>query len=512
MPRPCWNVEAREGGRASSLLLLILVPWLLTACESAPTAHDQQPESPQEIATGTGSLSPSSLNWWTSFNDPVLNEVVERALSSNLHLEQAASRVLQARARARIARSFKAPIVSPSLGASESEGPTNADLGAQLDELGFGGELVESLGFALPDRLQLQNFGLNAEFAYEIDFWGRVSKDALASDALRSAVESDMRSAQIAVLSETIATYLEILELSRIAQLTHEMIDLHEHQLAWAQARYEQGVSDALSFYTVKRDAVHTRARLPGIEAALSNANARLWVLLGGYSEHLAEVLTSAQSPMLSPQPDWLPVPQGVPADLLTQRPDVSAARERMHAAGFSLGARRAELLPSLSLSGVIGLRGTAAEDWFDPDQWFQNIGLNLFAPALQGGRLRANVELAESRWQEATATYKQSVVQAVNEVQDAFAKLHARQGHYGLSIERLNEAEAEMVLQDARYASGIADFGEFISARHLLLTAKHAQAASAKDLALARLGLHRALGGTWAATPASLAVANLSE
>ena len=159
----------------------------------------------------TGSYQP--LEWWKAFADPVLDQIVEAVLAANFDLEQAVVRVDQARARARIANATMLPLVQPVAGISDFEIPTNAGIAAQLDELGLGSELTRNFGITLPDRLGLTMYNFGAEFAYELDFWVRNRNDARAADAARLASESDYLMVRIGVLSETVRTYLEIVDL-----------------------------------------------------------------------------------------------------------------------------------------------------------------------------------------------------------------------------------------------------------------------------------------------------------
>ncbi|MCY4295737.1 MAG: efflux transporter outer membrane subunit [Gammaproteobacteria bacterium] len=452
---------------------------------------------PERFAASGGAGRPQPLAWWESFADPVLNQVVEVALDSNLDLAQAVARVDQARARARIANALAYPLLNPIAGADDFDIPTDAGIGAQLDELGLGSDLTEAFGITLPERLGLTTYTLGAEFAYEVDFWGRNRNTRLAAGARRLASESDYVAASISVLAETIRTYLELVDLRRQRELGVENIALLEEREALAQSRYESGLIEAQELYATRRALRDARAGLPQLEAGLAEAGARLWILLGGFRGDIAASLPAELA--IAGEP----VPAGIPADLLIQRPDVAAARQRMEAARFALGARRAELLPSLSLTGSIGLRATDAGDWFDPDQWFRNLSANLLGPAIQGSRLRDNVELAEAQLNEAAAAYGGAVLTAVNEVEAALSGLEAGRRRHEVLVSFLEEARAEAALRDERYSAGIGSYGDALRAAQVRVGAEAALAAAERDLGLARLALHRALGGAWIAEDA---------
>ena len=476
-------------------LSVALVGWLVAACSLAPPAP--LPEAALDHAPGVAETGAQRrrepLAWWKSFADPVLDQVVETALASSFDLAQAVARVDQARARARMAVGARFPTVQASLGASRFDAPTNAGLGAQLDELGLGADVTEAFGFTLPDRLDLTTYSLGADFAYEADFWGRHRNAALAAGAEHLASEADFQAARMGVLAETVATYLEIVDLRCQRRLAGEMAATFKEQASLAATGYERGLGDIRDLYAARRSLADAQAELPRMTARLADAEGRLWILLGGrradLESLLPDVLESAASPAM---------PADVPANLLTQRPDVSAARQRVEAARFAVGAHRAALLPSLSLSGSIGLQATESGEWFDPDQWFENLSANLLLPVFQGGRLRGGVALAEARLAEAWAAFGRSVVTAVNEVASALAGLESNGRRVTLLTTVWEASGAEAALQERRYLAGVADYRSYLDARQLQIIAAAALAAGKRDLGYARLGLHRALGGAW--------------
>ena len=448
----------------------------------------------EEFAGSTVAGRYEPLEWWKSFDDPVLDRIVEAVLDSNFDLAVAVARVNQARARARIANASAFPLVRPSLGGNDLETPTNAGIGAQLEELGLDDEAYAAFGVVLPDRLGLTTYSLGGNFAYEVDFWGRDRNAAHAAGAERLASESDFRAARIGVLAETVGTYLEIADLRHQRRLAGESVGILQELQQLTSTRYDRGLVGAGDLYAARRNLRAAEAELPQLEAGLAHAEGRLWILLGGYRDDLSDILPDT----LSPSAALKAVPAGVPADLLVQRPDVSAARRRMDASRYLVGARRAELMPSLSLVGTIGVQSTDANEWFDPDQWFRNLTLNLVGPAFQGARLRGSVALAEARLDEAAAAYGRAVVTAVNEVEAALAGWEASHRRHALLAALAQEAGIEAVLHEHRYVSGVGGYANFLAASQTLVSAGSALAAAERNLGFARLALHRALGGAW--------------
>ena len=487
--------------RAPGLLLPLFACCLISACALKMNLVDMAPEAEETVsalpdeydgAEVAGAYEP--MEWWKAFADPVLDRIIDAALDSNFDLAEAVARVEQARARERIVKAPAFPLLQPSADITDTDIPTNAGIAAQLDEVGLGEDVYSDFGIELPKRLGLTTYTLGVDFSYELDFWGRNRNDALAAGAERLAQEADYLTARMGVLAETVRTYLEIVDLRRQRKLAGENVEIFRQRESLAEFRYDRGRIDTLALYAARQNLRNAEAELPQVEALLADAEGRLWVLLGGHRSDLEEMLPDSLAPATALEP----VPAGIPADLLAQRPDVSAARQRVEAARYTVGARRADMFPSLSLYGSIGLQSTEGGEWFDPDQWFRNLSFNLLGPVFQGSRLRSNVDLAEARLDEAAAAYGRSVVTAVKEVEAALARLEAGRRRHTLLASLADEARAENALQEQRYVSGVGEYEAFLSAAQNLLGAQSGLAAAERDLGYARLALHRALGGAW--------------
>ena len=488
----------RAGGHGPAWcgLLAIAVVLHSAACSFAPAPSVPEPvaEVPASFAGGTLPGDYQVREWWTAFDDPVLNAVVDSALAANFDLAEAVARVQQARAQAGIARAGLFPSVQASASVTDQNTPANAGFGEQFRKLagGDGGELPGGIEF--PDRLEFTTYSLGADFAWELDFWGRARNDAHAAGALYLATEADYHAARIGVLATTITTYFEIVALRRQTALARELVEVLQEREDLANTRYERGLITSLELYQVRQDSRNTQAGLPQLETGLNDAEGRLAVLLGGYRSRMDAIVPHSLAPATLADP----VVAGVPADLLFQRPDVRAAGLRLEAARFTIGARRAELLPSLSVSGTIGVQSSEADGLFKVDQWFRNLLGNLTAPIFQGGRIRSNIALAHAQFNQLAAAYGRAVVTAVYEVEAALAALSNESRRHAFLTSQHEEAQASVALQSERYESGIGGYTDYLDALRTLLNVESTLAAAGRDLALARLAVHRALGGDW--------------
>lgn len=477
------------------------VPAPAAALPAAFEAGDAGAEpAPAELAA-RAPLAHVPLEWWTAFRDPVLDAVVDTALASNFDLAAAVARVRQARAQAGVARAALLPAVQLSAGASDQNAPANTGLGSRIRALALSRTGGDSASAPVLDRFAFSTWSVGVDFSYEIDFWGRARNDARAAGSDHLATEADFETARIGVLAETITAYFEIAALRRQTALARETSELLAEREALAETRYDRGLATSLEVYQLRRDRRAAQAALPALETALAVSEGRLAVLLGRYRKDLAAVFPDSGAPALpGAAAPPLPVHAGTPAQLLQQRPDVAAAYRRLEAARYRVGARRAELLPSLSLSGSLGVQSADAGGLFDVDQWFRNLLANLTAPLLQGGRLRSNVALAQARFEEAAAAYGRAVVTAVHEAESALTALRNEQRRHDFLAAQRVEAQASADLQADRYASGVGGYAGWLDAHRTLLGVESELAGAGRDLALARLAVHRALGGAWTA------------
>ena len=495
--RAAHRVRRAAGhGPAWRGLLAIAVVLHPAACSFAPAPSVPEPvaEVPASFAGGALPGDYQVREWWTAFDDPVLNAVVDSALAANFDLAEAVARVQQARAQAGIARAGLFPSVQAGASATDQNTPANAGFGEQFRKLagGDGGELPGGIEF--PDRLEFTTYSLGADFAWELDFWGRARNDAHAAGARYLATEADYHAARIGVLATTITTYFEIVALRRQTALARELVEVLQEREDLAGTRYERGLITSLELYQVRQDSRNTQAGLPQLETGLNDAEGRLAVLLGGYRSRMDAIVPESLAPATLADP----VVAGVPADLLFQRPDVRAAGLRLEAARFTIGARRAELLPSLSVSGTIGVQSSEADGLFKVDQWFRNLLGNLTAPIFQGGRIRSNIALAHAQFNQLAAAYGRAVVTAVYEVEASLAALANESRRHAFLTSQHEEAQASVALQSERYESGIGGYTDYLDALRTLLNVESTLAAAGRDLALARLAVHRALGGDW--------------
>jgi len=494
--------RATERGR---ICVLVAALAGVGACSLAPDpAPPPQVDRVPEAFVGAEVVGPADgLRWWTSFADPSLNSLVDTVLAANLDIVGAYARVREAQALARVSRAALFPGVEATGSASEQRSPANSGFGQQFAQL-LGGAAGDSTGDPGGDedaavrRFETTTYSLSVGLSYEVDFWGRASNDAQAAARDFLATEADMELVRLGVLAETVTAYFQIVDLRERIALTTATIDVLREREALSRDRYDRGLVGSFELYQVRADLRNAESTLPDLRTQLADARARLSVLAGRYSTEF----TSALDGRMEPVTVLDPVPVGLPADLLGQRPDVRAAQERYEAARLRVGARKAELLPRLTLSGSVGLQSADANGLFNLDQWFSNLAAGLTAPLFQGGRLRANVTAAEARYAQQAAALGSTVLAAVEEVETSLVRY--REGRVRLQAleAQLEEAQSSVSLQANRYRSGVSGYPDYLDALRNELGVQSILSLARQQVALALLGVHRALGGGWIEEP----------
>jgi len=493
------KLEVR-GTRSSLAALAVSIG--LASCSFAPEPRtptvvvDLPAEYPAEVADSTGAAAAETnqeirqpVRWWTVYNDPVLEALVDTALAANLDLREAVARVEEVRQRYRIARADLFPSLGVSADASYQDAPTNAGFAG---EIGGGGEEGEPSLF--PDRFKYDTYTAALGFSYEIDFWGRFRNNTKAAVSDFLASEGDYQTARLAVISATISTYLEVVELRRSVDLTTLSVDILEERSQRTNERYFRGLVTTFELYTIQALFRNTQASLPVLESALEEAKGRLAVLLGQYAGSLDVILAGDTAPDIVLDP----VPADLTAALLEERPDVWAAWQRMEAARYRIGARKGDMYPAIRLDATVGLQSGDISSLFRPDQYFLNLVGGLTQPLFQGGRLKANLGVAEAQFQAQAANYVRTVLTAYKEVQVSLVNLDKQAERYEFLRRQQISAQGSVDFQSRSFQRGVGDYLAYLDAKQNLAGTETNLAAAERSLAEARLAVHRSLGGAW--------------
>ena len=441
---------------------------LLAAGCASP--HAQTPEAsrvapPPAWRTALPGAAAVDADWWNAFGDPVLANLVARALRENDDIAIAATRVEEARGQLRLARAQ----LSPELGA----GASGAE-GRQLSGLG-----VPYTALAGQPQLTI---------SYDLDLFGRLRSASAASRAQALASEASRDTIRLAVASSLASGYVTLRALDERLDVARETLAARAEGLRIARRRAETGYTSALELHQAESEYKAAEQLVPQAELAVSRQENALSLLLGAASGPIprGKTLDALRPP---------PVPDGLPADLLRRRPDLYQAEQNLVAADRSLDSARAALLPDVALTGSAGLLLSTA--LANPIGVF-SLGGSILAPIFDAGRRRAGVDVATARRDQAAFTYRRSALQAFREVNDSLAGvLRSREQAVALAGQR-DALAAALSNASKRYRAGYSSYLEQLDAQRGLLSAQLALIQARADALNANVTLVQAFGGGW--------------
>lgn len=497
----------------------------LAGCTVGPTYHRPDlPASPgwSEKAGGQPGVTLSTVTdrtvpldrWWTQFHDPVLDDLVRRALADNLTLAQARARVRQAREQVATARAAQLPQLSGSTTAARidtqsrnlsgltSGGSGSSGAGAAGAAMGAAGSAAAS-SISTPNRLEAFQLGLMA--SWELDLFGGVRRQVEGAQAQAEAQEWSARDTQVSVVSEVANAYLQLRTAQSRGQVLRADLARQQDLFKIIGDRFRTGFVTNLDVDQQRVQLANTQSQIPQVDAQADAQAHALATLLGLTPEALYPELGQAKP--LPPVPPE--VPAGLPSDLLRRRPDIRASERQLAAASAQIGSAVAAQFPTINLTLLPSWSRIGIADMFQPASRDLISLAQGSVPLFEGGRLRAGVRQARAAYDQAFAAYKQTALQALQDVEDAIVRYQADQRRW-TALTGAHEAavRAELIARQ-QYGVGLMDYTNVLNAQGSLNQIEDQLTQTDSALALDVVALYRALGGGWddtatAASPAA--------
>lgn len=454
---------------------LLLSALSFTACTVGPDYV--KPETPQPTGymyeDPTGQSVPMEAAWWRAYDDAQLDALVATATADSPNLAAALARVDRAAAAVGIARADLFPQVD--FFTSGVRERTSGNTGNTNNSGGTRNRLSSSLGLE-----------------WEIDIWGRVRR--LSDSALAEAqAEADAFVYAQTLLQTSVAeSYFRIRVIDRSIGILERTIRGRYELMQLADLRMRSGLGDDLELAQSRTEWATAAAELEAYRRQRAVAQNALAVLVGTLPEGF----------IIQPDPDWeifLPrSPTVIPSELLERRPDISEAEQLVKAASERIGARTAEYFPSIRINGDVGFAASDASNWFTRSSLFGSFGPAIELPLLTGDRTKSRVEQAKADFRELTALYKQQVLDAFRQVEDALAGLQflSREiDRQGIAARAANNAA---VLARQRFDSGLVSYLEVVDTERIALTTNLRLSQLEGEILTSQLALIRSLGGGW--------------
>jgi multidrug efflux system outer membrane protein len=443
----------------------------LAGCASLAPPNTALPTTTQAVwhNAAPAERAPTDLAaWWQRFGDADLAALVERALGAHTSVRSAQAALTQSRALARAAAANLLPNVTLGGSAQRSDSGTSS---------------------------ASNRFSTAIDASWEPDFGGGIgaSRDAADADALAAAYT--LADAQVSLAAEVALTYLEWRSAQARQATAARNLALQEDSLQIARWRQQAGLVSTLDVEQAEGAAAQTRAQLPALARAASQAMHRLAVLTGRAPGDATQSLPTTAAAVPLPADD---LALAFPADTLRQRPDVRVAETRVLAARSRLAATDAERLPSLRLGGSIGVAALTLGGLASGAALAQSLVAAVSLPIFDGGALRARVDAQAAGWEQARIAYEAAVLAALQEVEDSLVALRADRERATHLQRAANAARAAEALARQQYEAGLADFRAVLDAQRTLLAAEDNLQTLRATLAADHVRLYKALGGGW--------------
>lgn len=457
--------------------LLVPAAFALASCKLGPDFR--RPDLSGGVKWKEGSTTPATRlpdDWWRLFNDSELNRLVSRALAANNDLAAAQARLNTSRALVGLdrARLFPTLDLAGSAGISRASRSSAGNLppGASVD-------------------LESQNYRSSFDLAYDPDLWGRNKRLIEASSAAAAASEALLDSQRLGIAAEVARQYFLLRGLDAQEMVLNDTVKSRRDALEIQKSKADAGLIDGLS---------SSRATT---EVELANSDLGSVQRQRGSAEHALAVLCGARPSdfSVSSRPPNATLPNiraGLPAAVLNRRPDVRAAEQELRAANARIGVAEAAFYPNFSLSAGGGFQSVEAKDFLNWENRILSLGAGVAAPIIDGGTNKANYQAARSRYDEALATYRQTLLIALREVEDALIDLKGLAKSRASLEAALTSSRDTRGLSQERFDKGLTSYLDVVDADRTVLQTRLALSQIEAQQRITLAALAKALGGGW--------------
>lgn len=440
-------------------------------------------------ARGTSTRTPTDDSWWLAFQDPKLNSLVERAIRRNLDLKLALERIEEARAARAIARSGYAPSVEASASAVRLRGGLNQGV---IRAVPSAAGATTPASLISPFETNVIQGSLSA--SWELDVFRGIRSGVQAATAGVTAAKEHRRDLLVILLGDVGRAYAQLRGFQQRLEIAKKNIQTQQETLDLTKARADAGLAAELDVSRAAAQLESTRAAVPGLLSGIEISIHRLSVLLGEEPGALrSELEEDRPIPAAGPE-----VEVGLPSELLKRRPDIRRAEAELAAAVARVGEAKADLFPRFVLTGTAGRQATQLRDLTLGLGNFFSIGPGISLPLFTGGRIRSNIAVQSSRQRAALIRYEASILNALEEVQNALAQYSQEQERRDLLNQAVQHNRLSVDLALEQYRGGLATFLDVLEALRELYLTEDQLVQSQTGVATHLVALYRALGGGW--------------
>lgn len=424
----------------------------------------------------------ANIEWWKTFNDPTLDQLIDLAYQQNLSLQAALLRIDQARALVGLAVGNQWP----------QGGPSASGTTVRLSSHGPGS--------FLPDR-RFSFYDVGFDATWEIDLWGKYRRAARAARAEYQAAISSYDDVLVSVTAEVARTYIEVRRFETLIALAQQNEAVQAEGLQIAESRFRNGATSELDVAQAKNLLETTRASIPKLQLGLVQTHNALSTLLGRPTGFVRTLLAT---PAAIPAPP-AQVAISVPGEMLRRRPDIRAAEMRARAQCERIGVAKADYYPNFNLFGFVGTQtstgannGSTFTDLFASGSLFGFAGGNLLLPLLNYKRIHSNVQLQDALYRQLLVDYVDTVLRAAQEVEDNMTGYLRQQDAEVFEQNAVDAADNAVKLALTMYREGATDYERVLQTQRALLESQNELADTRASVITNLIALYKALGGGW--------------
>lgn len=502
---------------------------LLAACAVGPDYQRPEMNAPDAFksANAQETAQPElALDWWKLFQDQELDALVDEALKANQSLRAAVARVDQARASAASVRGSLFPAVNMNASATRSRRPASGassegssdtlsrvttvanDITGLINQIqtmtdpsstdsttgGAAGSSTQSASLSAgSSSVSATNnaYQVGFDLSYEIDIWGRVRRSCEAARAEVQVSVYDLEVVRQTLLADLVQNYFSLRALDAQNDILARTLDLYQEQTDLTQQRFTTGLATETDFLQARIQLESARAQHADIRRQRAGLEHAIAILLGR-----PPVQFSLDERPLDAEPPQIPA--GLPADILRRRPDVAKAEQNLAAACAQIGVAKANFYPVVKLTGAAGFESADIKDALDWENRVWSIGPSVSLPIFQGGQLRANLRQAKAKYQELEAAFRETVLIAFGDVEDALTDLHMRADQAQARAHAVDAAREYLRLAQLEYQVGLSDYRQVVDAQKALLDNELSVVQTLDQRMASTVLLIKSLGGGW--------------
>jgi len=464
--------------KKTALLGMFTALSLLTGCMMGPNYKRPAVNIPQEYRApapppqqATAASSVGNEQWWQVYQDPVLTQLIHKALAQNYDVRIAATRVLEAQAQLGITRSNQFP---------------SASVGADI----FSQQNAKTTN-VFP-AYQVNAGELNLSVIWNLDFWGKYRRQTEAARAQLLATEWGQRAVMSSLVANVATAYFQLRALDSQLEISNRTLASRQESLKLTQFLESHGSNSGLDVSQSQQLVYTASETIPDLERQIQQQENVLSILLGESPQSIP------RGRALTEQPVPQNVPAGIPSELLERRPDVRQVEENIVAANAQIGVAKASFFPSLSLTGLGGLESNALHHFISQPSETWSGAFSVSQPVFQGGALRSNLRLARAQWQEAVLSYQQTVQNALEQVSNSLVASQ-KDREFREQQELLTQAaQRSDQLSEVLYKNGGASYLQVLTNETNYFSAELNLVQAQLNERLALVQLYQALGGGW--------------